>query len=285
LTTISALGKSRNEPLQKILKPVGKSRMNQRLLFSGVVLTTLAFDSAKADLFDNFDGYADKAAFDAAWTVSVGTGLTLTNQFLSSPNAVVNPGTLAQQSRHAMAPISSSILDFSFSFYDFQTGNSRDYGMVYSRAGGGAWTDSLNNLLGIGKNNNITTSSYYGRVSTATGAVYGDGAASVTATWFALTGAANRSVGWHTARITGADDPNNAGKVIYYFYIDDVLGGSVGNLSGFDYNWTVLGSGLSTAPIGIAFDDLAVTTVPEPSTVSLVMLGMGALLLVRKFRS
>ena len=258
-----------------------KNKTLSTLAVIGAALTL----TAQADLYDNFDSYANDAAFDAAWTVSVGTGLDLnTAEFVSGPNSVKNPGTTAQQSRIAMTPVAANLLDFSFSFYDYQTGNSRDYGMVYSRAGGGAWTDSLNNLLAIGKNNNITTTKYYARVSTATGAVYADGAASVTATWFALGGAADRSVGWHTAQITGEDDPNNAGKVLYNFYIDGILGGSVGNVANLNYNWTVLGSGLSTAPNGLAFDNVSVSTVPEPSSLGFVALGLGVLAMVRKFR-
>lgn len=267
-----------------------KSRTSQlfmkiKSILSGAVLSTLLVSNASADLFDNFDSYANKAAFDAAWTVSVGTGLDLnTVEFVSGPNSIKNPGTLAQQSRRAMTPMAANILDFSFSFYDYQTGNSRDYGMVYSRAGGGAWTDGLNNLLAIGKNNNITTTKYYGRVSTATGAVYGDGAASVTATWFALTGAADRSVGWHTARITGENDLISPGMVLYKFYIDGVLGGSVRNVANVNYNWTVMGSGLSTSPQPLAFDNVAVTATPEPGTFAFAALGIGTLLFLRKFR-
>ena len=49
--------------------------------------------SARADIIDNFDSYATEAAFDAAWTLSSGTGLDLyTAQFVSSPNCSKEPG-------------------------------------------------------------------------------------------------------------------------------------------------------------------------------------------------
>jgi hypothetical protein len=255
-----------------------------RVMSSIVVLSaTLALTAtAAADFSDNFDSYADNTAFAAAWTINAGPGLVLnTAEYVSAPNSVVNPSTNAASSRMQIADISASLLDYSFQFYDYSgQANSRDYGMLYSRAGAGGWGDGLNNLLAIGKNNNIVTTKYYGRVSTSATAIYGDGASTPVSTWFALGGAADRSIGWHTAEITGAPDPNNAGMVIYKFYVDGVLGGSVANVADFNYNWVVLGSGLTTAT-PIAFDDVNVMTIPEPSTLVLGLLGMLGLVFAR----
>ena len=263
--------------------------MKTKSLFVGVAISALLIQNAKADFYDNFDSYADSTAFGAAWTDTVGTGLELnTAEFVSGPNSVKNPGTTAQQSRIAMPNKSATDISFSFSFYDYSTANARDYGMVYSRAGGGAWTDGLNNLLAIGKFNTIAGTRYYGRVSTATGGIYGDGASTPASTWFQLgigvSGYPVPSVGWHTAEITGTPDPINSGKVIYKFYIDGILGGSVANLNSVDYNWVVLGSGLSTAPSGIAFDDVTVSSVPEPSAFAFTAVALGALVAIRRFR-
>ena len=246
----------------------------------GVVMS-LAF-TAPGDLIDNFDGYADNAALTAAWTVNAGSGLVLnTSESVSAPNSVVNPGTAAESLRRNMSSIPASGLNYSFEFYDYDGGYARDYGMLYSRSGD-EWTGSLNNILAIGKFNNVLTNHYFGRVAFATGATYGDGAV-VSGTWFALTGGPSRSVGWHTARVLGEPDPVNVGKVIYKFYIDGALGGSVSNLADIDYNWVVLGSGLSTAPSGIAFDDLRV--VPEPLTLLVGIVGMASVTLIRRLRS
>jgi hypothetical protein len=253
--------------------------MNRIVAILSVTLALTA--TARADFSDNFDSYADNTAFAAAWTINAGAGLVLnTAEYVSAPNSVVNPGTAAASSRIQMANIPASQLDYSFEFYDYSIDYSRDYGMAYSRAGAGGWGDGLNNLLAIGKFNNIVTTKYFGRVSTSATAVYGDGASTPVSTWFALGGGPDRSVGWHTAEITGAPDPNNAGMVIYKFYIDGVLGGSVANVADFNYNWVVLGSGLSTTT-PIAFDDVSVVTIPEPSALVLGLLGVFGLALGR----
>lgn len=254
-------------------------KIGNSLVTAGVMMA-LAF-AASADLIDDFDSYADNAALTTAWTVNAGAGLVLnTSESVSAPNSVVNPGTDAASIRRNMPSIPASDLNFSFQFYDYDGGFARDYGMLYSR-NGDEWTGGLNNLLAIGKFNNVLTNHYFARVAYATGATYGDGAV-VNGTWFALTGGPTRSVGWHTAQVLGEPDPVNVGKVIYKFYIDGVLGGSAGNLADIDYNWTVLGSGLSTAPSGIAFDDVRV--VPEPPTLLFGVFGLAGAALLRRFR-
>jgi hypothetical protein len=179
-----------------------------------------------------------------------------------------------------MQPIAGNSIRISYDFYDADAAVARDYLVVQSRVGTD-FSGGLNNLLAIGKYNNITGNKYYGRVSTATGAVYGDGASAANATWFQLGGATDRSVGWHSAEIIGASSVAYADKVQYSFYIDGVLGGTVDNCALFDYNWVVLGSGLSTVGSPIAMDNLRVTLIPEPSSIALVFLG-GLSLLLRK---
>jgi len=238
--------------------------------------SVLAF-SARADLYDNFDSYADQAAFDAVWTTQVGGGVDLyTGQSVSAPNSVMNPSTAAGQSWQLMAPINATLLDFSYDFYDFDASNSaRDSAMAYSRAGN-AWSDGLNQILVIGKYNNIAGTKYFGRVAFASGATYGDGIGTVASTWFQLNAASpDKSVGWHTARILGMADPVNVGMVRYEFYLDGILGGSVNNVNNslVGFNFAVLGSGLSTAPSPIAIDNVSFVTVPEPSSITLCLLG------------
>ena len=234
--------------------------------------------AAKADIIDNFDSYANQAAFDAAWTTAVGTGLDLnTSVFVSSPNSVKNPGTAAATSiRYDSTGVSALLLDFSYDFYDYDAGNARDFMQVQSRATSD-FTSSLGQLLAIGKYNTIVGNKYYGRVAFATGGIYGDGATTPVSTWFQLGGAADRSIGWHSAQILGYADPANVGMVRYEFYIDGLLGGSVANInnSTVNFNWLVLGSGLSTAPSGIAMDNVnfVTATVPEPSSIALGLVG------------
>src|SRR5205807_5919009 len=103
------------------------------LLTVGAVAASLTL-AARADLFDNFDSYTSTADFNAAWLANVGTGLALdATDFYSGPNSVKNPGTAAQSSRRSMSGVAAHSLDFTFRFYDFDGGNARDYGMLYSR--------------------------------------------------------------------------------------------------------------------------------------------------------
>jgi hypothetical protein len=248
--------------------------------------STLAMNT-RADLIDNFDSYTSQAQFEAVWTDSTGTGLTLnTAEFDSSPNSVKNPGTAAQASRQFFSPINASSISISYDFYDYDAGNgARDFLQVQARSGT-EFTGGLANLLAIGKYNTISGTKYYGRVSTATGAVYGDGAGTPVSTWFQLSASSpDKSVGWHSATILGMDSTAFSGKVRYEFYIDGILGASVDNLNAVDYNWAVLGSGLSTAPSGIAFDNVAIIqVVPEPSAAALALLGGFGLLVARMRR-
>lgn len=256
-----------------------------RFLCLGFFLAAMPRVSPAASvLFDNFDSYANNADFNAAWTINAASGLSLdTVDFVSFPNSAVNPTyTNAASSREQMAPVDALLLNFSFRFYDYTGVNSRDYAQLYSRAGN-SWTDPVNNILRIGKYNSIATSKYYGYIFLSSGVTPGDGASALASGWFALGGAADRSVGWHEAQIIGEADPANAGKALYLFYIDGVLGGSLANATAPNYNWAVLGSGLTTAS-PIAFDDVSVAAIPEPSAFVLSLLGMAALVYRRRLQ-
>lgn len=240
-----------------------------------------------AQLSDNFDSYANKAAFDAVWTPSVGAGLGLnTAEFVSSPNSVKNTATatsIAAQSRRFLSTAApGNNFSFEFNFYDYNAANNvRDYGMLYARSGSD-WTGSLFQLIAIGKYNTGTATRYYGRVAfESTTYVLGDGAGPLlSGGWFQLNAA--NSIGWHTARVVGMPDSLNPGKTRLEFFIDNSLAGSVSNLGYQDYNWVVLGSGLSSTGGFISFDNVVVT-VPEPSSVWFGLFGgVGLLWWVRR---
>lgn len=252
------------------------------ILTAGLVILLAA--TANAMLIDNFDSYADNAALMTAWTANVGAGLALnTSESVSAPNSVKNPGTLGASMRQHMSAIPASALDFSFDFYDYDGGYDRDYGMMYARTGD-QWSGGLNNLMAVGKNNNILTNRYFARVAFGTTtSVYGDGAtAPVSGGWFGLGGGPSRSVGWHTAQVTGEPDPLNPGQVVYKFYIDGTLGGSVSNQADVEYNWVVMGSGLAPTVNPLAFDN--VMAVPEPSALALGMVGLAGASFLRRRR-
>src|SRR5687768_14724304 len=58
-------------------------------------LAWAAQTSAAVILQDNFDSYADQAAFEAAWGVvgALPSGLLSTTQFVTPPNSIRNVGT------------------------------------------------------------------------------------------------------------------------------------------------------------------------------------------------
>ena len=207
---------------------------------------------------ENFDSYADQAALNAVWTPgTVGMTLTTTNQSTSGANSIYQ-GTGAQQSRLYLGlEIPAAELDFSFSFYDGGAALGRTFGMMYARTGAGDWAGGLEQIVAIGKNNGIATTSYSARVP------FGGGP-----NWFNLDGAPARSVGWHTARIVG---DFGGGGAQYSFYIDNILGGTATTTTTPTFDWIVLGSGLSSSTV--MWYDNVVVMVPEPSSVTLCLLG------------
>jgi hypothetical protein len=72
-------------------------------------------------LNDNFDSYANQAAFLAAWPLATASGTLSTAQAVSAPNSV-NFGTAAARNSRAFAesgnPSTANAITFSFDFYD-----------------------------------------------------------------------------------------------------------------------------------------------------------------------
>lgn len=249
------------------------------LIIAGALL--LASTGAQAQWTDNFDGYADQAAFNAAWGTGTVNAMTLvSDQSVSAPNSIYQ-GTGGQQSYR---PVGTSVplqkLGFSFDFNDpVGTGSlARTYGMVYSRVGD-VWSGGLNQILAVGKYNGIATTKYSARIAfnpggTAPGWVVLDAPTSP-----------NRSVGWHTAEIFGGVDPGDPTKATVSFYIDGLLGKMVTGIANSQINFVVMGSNL-TSSHGMWYDNVRVwdTTppVPEPATMALSALGLGIIARLRR---
>mgnify|MGYP000109058063 CR=1 FL=1 len=244
----------------------------KRLVILAAALTVACACSAGA-FTENFDSYADQAAFNAVWGNSGSPVALSNNQWVSSPNSVYQ-GTAAVQSRILLSnPVPAQQLKFSFMFYD-ETGTgslARAYGMVYARSGN-LWTDSLQQIIAVGKYNSVATTKYFARI--AFGSL----------NWFVLDAptSPDRSVGWHKAEVIGAVDPNDPTKAQLSFYIDGQLGKTVGGVANSVFNFVVLGSGL-TSTHGMYFDDVSV--VPEPGSLLALgsgLVGMAGLLLRRR---
>jgi len=106
---------------------------------------------------------------------------------------------------------------FSVWIFDWATNSSlRCYATVRSYPGGTFGSGNLNQMLSIGTYNNpdlqpINSKKYSGRI------VSGNPAG-----WFSLTGAPDKTPGWHHFAIERG--VNGAGQAIYKFYQDDILG-------------------------------------------------------------
>jgi hypothetical protein len=221
----------------------------RKILLLGAALAVALTVPASAQLYDDFDSYADQAAFNAVWS---GNMSLTNNNWVSAPNSIYQ-GTVAQQSyRFIGTGIPLQQLYFGFDFYDERGTASlaRTYGMVYARQGT-SWSGSLNQIIAVGKYNSIATTKYNARI--AFGSL----------NWFVLDQGPDRSVGWHRAEVIGGVDPNDATKAKVDIYIDGILGKTVTGLTNDTFNWVVMGSNLSSSH-GMYFDNVVVRVIPEP---------------------
>jgi hypothetical protein len=228
-------------------------------------------------LSDNFNGYADQAAFNAAWT-PLSAAMTY-----DAVNGWVTQGTAAQSSYQGFAATPGALIDLRFDMFDpAGTNAGRSFVALQARQGdtiGG----TLDQIIAFGRYNNQTAGGayYYGRVAFGSGMVYADGALAPTSSWFKVTGggtATQTTIGWHSMRLVGAPDPTNPETHFKLsFYVDDVLAGTVANIANANFNFAVLGSGLTSTAAGASFDNLVISAIPEPSTYAAIFGGLALL--------
>jgi hypothetical protein len=286
-----------------------------RVAVIGVSATVLVASGARAAtiLSDNFDGYADQAAFQAAWP-AIGTdttfpsGLLQSTNSLSSPNAVQNPAESTTNNRYRNRRSFSETSTFassgnlgvgdqlvwSFDFYD--SDSTKAPARNYSNLQDSTAPTATNQLISMGLNNNQTSANSGGNYYMARILGYtvpatdpdGGPAESVTGAgiYFKLNDFATsplRSTGWHNLKVVITTP--DAVTSNYTFYVDGNLAekvsgvGAAGTLRSYDN--IAIGSGFSNAGVEADFDNQKLEMlVPEPA--SLGLLAAGALLCVRR---
>ncbi len=246
----------------------------------------LAFGvNAQTVFYDNFDSYADQAAFNAVWNVGIaGGGVILSSDQAYSGSQSAHQDLTGKASGIDITPVSGSDaapIEWSFRFYDStQEANLRQFATIRDNS------PALAQLVAIGAYNDTTLTknlftgesvtaadlnTYYAcRVAFAPGP-----------NWFILNteGAGTRSTGWHEIKAVFSDTTVD-------IYVDGALGMAdvqyAAAAGAITFDRLTVGSGLSSAN-GVAFyDDVKVTVIPEPTT--LALLGLGALVFLGRAR-
>jgi len=234
-----------------------------------------AVPSAKAAILlqDNFDSYADQAAFNAAWpnVASPNVSGTLTNaQAVSLPNSV-NYQTVAQRNEHTFTesgtPTAANPVTFSFDFFD--TNASTQPYRQYSGIQDGAGTAS-GQQINIGLFNTLTLTQDGGNYYMARILGYDGGTGAGAFFKLNAAGAPLRSTGWHNLQAVITDTQVT-------FFVDGILSATeiTSVAASRSYELVRLGSGVSSTAQAYV-DNVSVNNdpappVPEPA--SLLLLG------------
>ncbi len=267
----------------------------KKLILSGIATLgcALAPSLGQAQLLvnENFDGYADQAAFQAAWPVvgALPSGTLTPAQAVSAPNSIFNVGTTtaaaAMRNQHTFTEtgVASAFASITFSF-DFFDGNAaaspyRSHANLQDSTG----PTSYGQLIAMGLNNNQTSAANGGNFYMARILGYTSTDTSATSgSFFKLNdvGAPVRSDGWHNLAVVISD-------LDFKFYVDGLLSKTVvqtGTLRSYEH--IRLGSGLSNAGVDSYFDNVRVevTPVPEPSIAALFGIGLSGLIAFRRSR-
>jgi hypothetical protein len=256
--------------------------------------------SAKAAILlsDDFDGYADQAAFDAAWPAvsPQPSGVLSTTQFVSPTNAIFNrstlttEGALAPRNQRSFAesgtPSASNVISYSYDFYDSNAAASpyRQYTTLQDSTAPSA----AGQLISIGLNNNHTVGSdggnfYMARIlgytPTFASPVSGSNPATASGAYFKLNDnpALVRSTGWHNLKVLISDADLK-------FYVDNQLAETVANTFTLrSYDVFRLGSGVTSAAEAY-YDNVRVENGPVPEAGSLTLFAMSSLWALRRRR-
>jgi hypothetical protein len=264
--------------------------------------------NAAAILSDNFDGYADQAAFEAAWpaigTVAPTSAELSSAQSVSASNSIHAPGTATTgQSRNRRSFTESGTIGigdqiiWSFDFYDSAPAGApqRNFSNLQDTTA----PAGTNQLVSMGLNNNQTGANsggqfYMARILGYTVPTTADPDGGPTETvggagaYFKLNdfgvGGRGTTAGWHNLKaILSTDDGLSTD---YAFYVDGQLAEKVSDVgtaaSIRSYDNIALGSGLSNGSTEAFFDNMSLQFVPAPEPASLSLIGVAAIFLQRR---
>lgn len=241
---------------------------------------------------DDFESYANQAAFEAAWPKSspAGNSLQLSSADSHSPTkSAFSEGNLARRNFRNFGQevgllVGESLVSEFWMTLTADTTNMRQYCEVRGYAGAGLDPNltgggTLQELYALG----VTNATVGGAARFQARVAFGGSAFSSTADaagWFNLdlSGTPTRSAGWHKMRI---EVVRGVASTTVNFYVDDVLGGYATDTSASNtLDSFVLGSGLtSNTTRNSYYDDVNVSIVPEPA--GLALLGLAAMLMRR----
>ena len=243
----------------------------KKLLAFSVVLVFVA--TASADMVDDFDSYADQAAFEGTWTPQyAGSSMDLDQTFGYSDGQSVHGvvetnytkrNYLNLGAEYAGTDAQPLVFEFMMNFDESQSTapwNARNYVALYGYSGAGYNDGDLEGIIALGLYNSGDSTVYQSRV------IFGG------SSWFDTT-ATRVANEWKklTAVITTG---------LVEIYVDDVYAGESTRSPGFTYDSIVIGSGLTSADVDAWYDDIAIYNIPEPGT--LILLGLGGLALIRR---
>jgi PEP-CTERM motif len=284
--------------------------MNIRIHLASLILAYGALSVAQGAMIinDNFDSYANQAAFEAVWT-PIGTvapisGELSTAQASSPTQSVRNPGTVTNsQSRNQQIFSESGAIGigdklvWSFDFYDSAPTGApqRNHSNLQDTTA----PTSTNQLIAMGFNNNQTGANSGGQFYMARILGYtvpttadpdGGPAESVggSGAFFKLNdfGVGARSLGWHNLKaILSTDDGLSTD---FEFYVDNVLAEKVSDVGTAatirSYDTIRIGSGLSNGSTEVFFDNMQLEfiAVPEPATFMLAGMALLGLVAARR---
>ncbi len=254
--------------------------MNTKSLLCSILVFSLLVSRVNATVFlnENFDGYANQAAFEAVWAPNTLTATLSIEQAVSLDQSVKGLTTATRNAR-SIGEIgflngSPDTIVFRFDFYD-SNGAAAAY-RQYAEIDDGSAPGSAGQLFAMGLNNNIASTYYMARI------LGGDGGTGA-GVFFKLdgVGAPTRTTGWHTLELQLTDN-------FATYYVDSILSKTVdiSALTDRSLDYVKVGSNLSSTQVAY-FDNFwveRIVVVPEPGSFALMALGFGAFLGIRRFR-